>query len=322
MATEPHCRMNYLLVPLIGEGRLFFRRARGHILPDGWVSFDSVHCALPFHQHKDRIKIVKYYVVLIYGVQPCTQILVYVTFRHQPLICEPAMHPSAMNNCKRFFDTYGDHLKDGTRVIDIGSLDVNGSLKSVTPKRFDYVGLDFATGKGVDILLTDAYNLPLESESADVIVSSSCFEHAEMFWLSFLEIMRVLKPDGLFYMNAPSNGLFHRYPVDCWRFYTDSGRALVTWGKRSNINPAMLESYTSYQDKGGIFNDFVGVFVKDEKFVSKYPKRITSSFKDFYNGLVYGSDDVLNLSPRTEDQKRVKAIPKFFRTRINVRKAG
>ena len=32
--------------------------------------------------------------------------------------------------------------------------------------------------------------------------------------------------DWLFYLNAPSNGEFHRYPVDCWRFYPDAGGAL------------------------------------------------------------------------------------------------
>ena len=46
-------------------------------------------------------------------------------------------------------------------------------------------------------MLTDPYHLPFESNSLDVVVSSSCFEHSEMFWLLFLEIMRVLKPEGL-----------------------------------------------------------------------------------------------------------------------------
>jgi hypothetical protein len=112
--------------------------------------------------------------------------------------------------------------------------------------------------------------------------------------------------------------LFHRYPVDCWRFYPDSGRAMIDWSKRNGLNPAMLESYTSYQDRGD-FNDFVAVFLKDESLVKKYPKRITDTFHDFYNGLNYGSDEFLNYSMRVEDQKRIKAIPKFIRKRLKVR---
>ena len=80
-----------------------------------------------------------------------------------------------------------------------------------------------------------------------------------MFWVVFLEMMRVLEPASLLYMNGPSNSSFHRYPVDCWRFYPDTGGALVTWARRSNINALLLESYVSLQQDGG-WNDFVGVF--------------------------------------------------------------
>jgi len=41
------------------------------------------------------------------------------------------------------------------------------------------------------------------------------FEHDVMFWESFLELVRVLRPGGLLYLNAPSNTAFHRYPLDC-----------------------------------------------------------------------------------------------------------
>ena len=121
------------------------------------------------------------------------------------------MHPSAMRNAKEFFDCYSPSLnRKEVRVVEIGSQDVNGSLRSVCPATFEYVGVDFVPGNGVDLVLDDPYLLPFASESADIIVSSSCFEHSEMFWVLFLEIMRVLKKDGLFYLNAPSNGDFHR----------------------------------------------------------------------------------------------------------------
>jgi SAM-dependent methyltransferase len=161
------------------------------------------------------------------------------------------MHPTAISNCKSFFDAYASSFSSQpkVKVIEIGSQDVNGTLRSTIPSSFEYVGVDFVEGKNVDVVLEDPYKLPFESESADIVLSSSCFEHSEMFWLVFLEIMRVLKPKGLFYLNVPSNGWFHRHPVDCWRFYPDSGRALVSWAKRNSINAALLESYTSLQAK-------------------------------------------------------------------------
>lgn len=227
------------------------------------------------------------------------------------------MHPTAMSNCKIFFETYSKFFANDktTKIVEIGAQDVNGSLRSVAPTNFDYVGLDFQEAKGVDIVLSDPYALPLNSESIDIVISSSCFEHSEMFWLVFLEIMRVLKPAGLFYLNAPSAGSFHRYPVDCWRFYPDSGRALVSWSKRNGGNAQLLESYVQ---KGGAWQDFVGVFLKEGVHASRFKNRILDTKKDFENGLVLGGSDFINASDVSQNEKKLRAISQIAAERILV----
>ncbi len=218
------------------------------------------------------------------------------------------MHYTALKNSKQFFDVYRKFFNQTGQkvtVADVGSQDVNGSLKSTMPAEFEYVGIDFVPGKGVDVVIDDPYKLPFSDESFDVVLSSSCFEHSEMFWLVFLEIMRVLKPGGIFYLNVPSNGSFHRWPVDCWRFYPDSGNALVAWAKRNGINAALLESYTSVQELD-IWNDYVGVFIKNENYISKYPRRILDNKTDFTNGIVYGNTNFLNFTEPTEDMRQRK----------------
>ena len=169
------------------------------------------------------------------------------------------MHQSAMFYGQRFFDAYcaGKKLHDVT-VVDIGSQDVNGSLREVCPSGVHYIGLDFVEGNGVDIIIDDPYKLPLLDASADIIVSSSCFEHSEFFWLVFLEAMRVLKDDGVFYLNAPSNGFFHQWPVDCWRFYPDAGHAMVAWAKRNGMSPVLLESFIGKHSAGGLPEGEIG----------------------------------------------------------------
>ena len=203
------------------------------------------------------------------------------------------MHPTALSNADFFFKTYLSPEKKDLTILEIGSQDVNGSLRSVCPAGHSYIGVDFVKGKGVDVLLTDPYKLPFEDSSIDICLSSSVFEHSEMFWVLFLEILRVLKPNGLFYLNVPSNGDFHRYPVDCWRFYPDSGSALVRWAHHCNINSALLESFISYQ-KGDIWNDFVAVFVKDIQYIEQYSQRIVNMHPSFYNGLIYGAKEFIN----------------------------
>lgn len=217
------------------------------------------------------------------------------------------MHPSALQNCKEFLDCYAPYVAapdTHTNVIEIGSQDVNGSLRSVCPDNVSYTGVDFVAGRGVDVVLQDPYVLPFEDASADIVLASSVFEHSEMFWLLFLEVMRILKPAGLFYLNAPSNGDFHRWPVDCWRFYPDSGNALVTWAKRNGMKPLLLESYTSLQHNDQ-WNDFVAVFLKDDQFAQRFPKRVLHDKRDFYNGIVSDvPDQFLNYSMLPQDRSR------------------
>ena len=211
------------------------------------------------------------------------------------------MHSTAMQNCQSFFDAYAAPLtsRQHVKVVEIGSQNVNGTLRDTCPSQFEYIGVDFQDAKGVDLVLQDPYVLPFEDESVDVVLSSSCFEHSEMFWLVFLEIMRVLKPSGLFYLNAPSTGSFHRYPVDCWRFYPDSGMALVNWAKRNKINAAMLESYTQ---KSRDWQDYVAIFLKDGSLSQQFPQRILDKKVDFENGQLLSSDQLLNFHDTSQHE--------------------
>lgn len=220
------------------------------------------------------------------------------------------MHPTAMKNCKSFFDNYSKNLESGM-VIDIGAQNFNGSLSEVCPKKLTYVGVDFAEGPGVSVVLKDPYSLPFPDNYADMIVSSSCFEHSEMFWLVFLEIMRVLKPSGLFYLNVPSNGPFHRYPVDCWRFYPDSGKALVTWAKHNQLNVCLLESYTSSQEYDG-WNDYVAIFLKDEAKAQLHKDRIGDSGSDIENAFSQGVDGLRNYQVYSQDRRIINSLQKKY----------
>ena len=221
------------------------------------------------------------------------------------------MHNTAMQHGRLFFETY---LKDsdGTVIVDLGSQDVNGSLRSVAPAGAKYIGVDFERAKGVDIVIDDPYCLPFDDASIDVCVSSSCFEHSEFFWLVHLEVMRILKPAGLFYLNVPANGDFHRFPVDCWRFYPDSGLALQNWARRNGTMAALLESFTGSQHTGTL-NDFVAVFVKDEGCSARHPDRIQDRIDRFTNGYVRGREGFANFSVVQEDQR---TLTRHFKNRI------
>ncbi|SOD75135.1 methyltransferase family protein [Jatrophihabitans sp. GAS493] len=169
------------------------------------------------------------------------------------------MHDTSYEHGRLFFEVY---WQAGFQVVvDLGSQDVNGSLRDHCPPEARYVGLDMEPGKGVDLVVEPGAALPFADASVDVAVSTSAFEHDVFFWETFLEMVRVIRPGGLVYINAPSNNDFHRYPLDLWRFYPDAGIGLVKWAAKHDVPVELVESFVAKPGAEG-WADFVAVFRK------------------------------------------------------------
>jgi SAM-dependent methyltransferase len=220
------------------------------------------------------------------------------------------MHDTAMEAGKIFFETYA--YQNQLRILDVGSQDVNGSLRSVAPKNAQYIGADMVQGRGVDVLLENPYTFPFDVDEFDLIVSSSCFEHTDMFWVTFLEMVRVTKPGGYIYINAPSNGKFHRYPRDNWRFYPDCGRALEMWAQRQN-SPVLLMECLTLRRKNDTWNDCVLVFRKEPSARQPPAKLMCDHFTNAQNITRVGSDEIFNFSESTEDMELVGFVGELGR---------
>ena len=175
------------------------------------------------------------------------------------------MHDTAYEIGRKFFEIYVK-ASSSTTIVEIGAFDVNGALRDFCPHAAHYLGLDFDHGPGVDIVIRSNEPLPLRSQFADIVISSSQMEHDPFFWKTFLELLRILKSDGLLYLNVPSNGSFHRYPTDCWRFYPDAGKVLEAWGRENGHKLVLVESFLAERNTDQ-WNDFVAVFQKTDDIV-------------------------------------------------------
>lgn len=177
------------------------------------------------------------------------------------------MHASSLENMARCHARYlaADEI-DGARewtVVDVGGADVNGGYRQLfTHPRYSYITVDLEPGEAVDVVLDDPYKLPFEDASVDTVLSGQMLEHCEFFWLSFAEMMRVLKPGGFLFLIAPSAGPIHQYPVDCYRYYPDAYRALAKY--------ADCHLVELWHDERGPWRDLVGVFSPEPKELSKY----------------------------------------------------
>ena len=213
------------------------------------------------------------------------------------------MHNSALESFNNFKNIYLSKLSNKKfKLIEIGSLSVNSNIKNNLEDNMEYIGMDIVKGKNVDVVLDDPYKFPFEDKSVDVVISISNFEHTEFFWLTYLEILRVLKDDGLFFLNAPSNSKYHRHETDNWRFYPDSSISLQKWGEYNNFEPQVLEHYTNWEKGRDIWNDYVSITVKNKKFSDKYPDRILNSKKNFTNGRKNNSNEIINFQEFPQDQ--------------------
>lgn len=175
------------------------------------------------------------------------------------------MHKSAYINAQKFLNKYCLQNIESKIVLDVGSWDGgNGNLRSIFQSA-KYIGLDIQQGPNVD-MIANSHSIPLDNNSIDIIVSSSCFEHDPMFWITFLEMSRILKPDGYIYICAPSSGPYHpeKCPGDSWRFYPDSWLSLAQWSNKNNFNIHLIDSYidTAHYAPDENWRDSIGIFTK------------------------------------------------------------
>jgi len=95
------------------------------------------------------------------------------------------------------------HFNSG-RVIEMGSLDINGSVRG----RFnaaEYVGVDLEAGPGVD-LVCSGHEVDLPAGSFDCAISLECFEHNPFWAETFLNMLRLTRDDGLVLMTCATTG--------------------------------------------------------------------------------------------------------------------
>lgn len=165
------------------------------------------------------------------------------------------MHITAMENGKRFAERYLDPTRYQF-ILDVGSFDVNGSLREVfNQPLWQYVGMDKdgTPENNVDVLLNEDGTFPFPDDTFDALTSSSCLEHDATFWRTFQEMIRVIRPGGLIYIMVPSQGRYHAYPIDCYRFLKDFHSAMALTFPAVELLEQYITPNCEWEDNIGIY---------------------------------------------------------------------
>jgi SAM-dependent methyltransferase len=93
----------------------------------------------------------------------------------------------------------------GTRVLEIGSLDINGSVRAFFPKPARYVGIDVAAGPGVDRVCL-GHEFHDDEGRWDAVLSCESFEHNPHYRETFTNMIRLARPGALVLFTCAAPG--------------------------------------------------------------------------------------------------------------------
>ena len=106
------------------------------------------------------------------------------------------MHYEVMAFAREVREKFPGHFRN-SRVLELGSLDINGSVRPLFTDCM-YVGVDKNAGPGVDVVgwFRDVLP-PLPAGSMDVVLSLEALEHDPDRRTTMAETTRLLRPGGL-----------------------------------------------------------------------------------------------------------------------------
>lgn len=110
----------------------------------------------------------------------------------------------------------------GGKILEVGSRDVNGSIRPIFEnlRGVSYLGVDLVEGERVDQVI-DVCKLDtvFEPASFDAVLTTEMLEHCYDWKAGIIQMVRVIKPGGLLLLTTRSPGFeLHGYPYDFWRF--------------------------------------------------------------------------------------------------------
>ena len=148
------------------------------------------------------------------------------------------------------------------RVLEIGSQDINGSVRSMFTAR-RYVGVDVAEGPGVDVVCRGE-DVADPDGSYDFVISCEVMEHNPEWVRTLQNMVRLARPGGLILMTCaapgrPEHGTSRTTPAD--------SPFTLNWNYYKNLTRRDFESSMNLKQMFGAYQFFTYHYMSDLFFV-------------------------------------------------------
>jgi hypothetical protein len=139
----------------------------------------------------------------------------------------------------------------GGRIIEIGSLDINGTVRGFFEEPAEYIGVDLGPGRGVDVVC-EGQDYDGATNSFDVAISVECFEHNPHWKATFLNMVRMVRDEGLVVMTCATTGR-----PEHGTSRSDAGSSPLTVGKGWEYYKNLTEAdFREAFDMNSMFEDY------------------------------------------------------------------
>ena len=105
------------------------------------------------------------------------------------------------------------------RVLDFGCADA--PYRSSFPTTVEYLSADLPGNPKATLTIDDEGCLPLDDATVDFVLSTQVLEHVADPAVYVAECFRVLKPGGQLLLSTHGIMIYHRDPVDYWRWTSE-----------------------------------------------------------------------------------------------------
>jgi len=140
-------------------------------------------------------------------------------------------HPEQQRFFEQLAILFPDHFIDNVNVLEIGSQDINGTVRDFFQPDANYLGLDLGIAKGVDWTIPGEL-VELPNQWARVCISTECFEHAETWPQILLNMIRITQENGLLILSFAGHGRASHGTVD-----SDVESSPLTTSYYKNLGP-------------------------------------------------------------------------------------